>query len=175
MVRNTKGGKGSKGLARKLVSYSHSAPLRLPDNDLEVFAIVTKIYGPMCEVTTNSGVSLKCHIRGKFKGRAKRNSIITVGSIILVGFRDFEAPNFKSCDLLEVYSNDETHQLSLSSHLSQNITNLLNNGSCDSDLLFNNNNSNDNTNDCGYNNIDNHHNDNLNTDSGNNDLDLDFI
>jgi len=171
MVRNTKGGKGSKGLARKLVSYSHSAPLRLPDNDLEVFAIVTKIYGPMCEVTTNSGVSLKCHIRGKFKGRAKRNSIITVGSIILVGFRDFEAPNFKSCDLLEVYSNDETHQLTISSHLSINITNLLNQNSCDSDLIFNHNHSND---------IDNNnttpHTTHLCDDSGNNDhIDLDFI
>jgi translation initiation factor IF-1 len=127
MVKNSNGGKGAKSMARKLVNNysSNSNTLRLPDNNLEQFAIVTKMYGNMCQVYTNDNRDLKCHIRGKFKGRSKRNSFISMGSIILVGFRHFEAPNFSVCDLLEVYS---AHEISsITSLPSFNISSLLSN------------------------------------------------
>lgn len=112
MVKNTKGGKGSKSVARKLIHQEHNSFLRKPDNDFESFAVVTKMFGPMCEISLANGTLYKCHIRGKFKGRNKRNSIIATGSIVIVGFRDFEAPNFKTCDLLEVFDKDEIFKLS---------------------------------------------------------------
>jgi translation initiation factor IF-1 len=113
MVRNTKGGKGSKGLARKLVNNETSIKsyIRRPENELEVFALTTKMFGNMCEVVTCDGKTFKCHIRGKFKGKSKRNCIISVGKVLMVGFREFEAPNFKVCDLLEVYEPNEVNEL----------------------------------------------------------------
>ena len=127
MVKNSNGGKGAKSMARKLVNNysSNSSSLRLPECELEQFAIVTKMYGNMFQVYTNDNRDLKCHIRGKFKGRSKRNSFITMGSIVLVGFRHYEAPHFTVCDLLEVYSPHEIS--SITSLPSFNISSLLSN------------------------------------------------
>ena len=113
MVRNVNGGKNSKGFARKLTrtDTASNKSVRKPESEFEVFAVTTKMFGPMCEVFTNDGKTYKCHIRGKFKGRSKRNSIIAIGTILLVGFRDFEAPNFKTCDVLEVYDKEEVTRL----------------------------------------------------------------
>ena len=112
MVKNTKGGKGAKSMARKLVHNTNtSTALRLPEDDLELFAIVTKMYGNMCQIFTSDNRDLKCHIRGKFKGRSKRNSFISTGTIILIGYRHYEAPHFTSCDVLEVYDSHEVSSL----------------------------------------------------------------
>ena len=113
MVKNTKGGKGAKSLARKMVfaDSREKTYIRLPTSPLEQFALTTHMYGNMCQVTTIDGNSYKCVIRGKFTGRKKRQSFVSVGKILLVGFRDFEAPNFKLCDLLEVYDDNEIIQL----------------------------------------------------------------
>lgn len=144
MVKNTKGGKGSKSLARKLVnSYSESNTkrnIRKPENKYEVFALTTKMYGTMCEVLTSDGKTYKCHIRGKFRGRSKRNSIVSVGKILLVGFREFEEPNFKVCDLLEIYEPNEVNELQKMPDI--NIKNLIvqenTNGADSDDVLFTN-------------------------------------
>ena len=111
MVKNTKGGKGSKAFARKNFSAPVSRSVRLPHDPLEFIAIVTKMYGNMCDVTTSDNRSLKCHIRGKFKGRSKSFSFISTNKFVLVGLRDFEAPSYKNCDLLEVYDSTEVSQL----------------------------------------------------------------
>ena len=48
MVKNTTGGKGSKGLARKNET-AFTGKLRLPEDDeYEIFAIVTKSLGNFC-------------------------------------------------------------------------------------------------------------------------------
>lgn len=107
MVKNTKGGNKSKGFARKFLNHSSTSSLRLPQDPLESFALVTKMYGTMCEVMTHDLNLFKCHIRGKFRGRSKRNAIVAVGKWILIGFRDFEAPDFKNTDLLEIYDPHE--------------------------------------------------------------------
>jgi len=112
MVKNVKGGKGSKGFARKLMHTPMKTTVRVPENSLEVFAIVSKFYGNMCDITTVDGKMFKCMIRNKFRGRSKFSSLIVVGNIILVGFREFEAPNYKICDLLETYDSNDVRILS---------------------------------------------------------------
>jgi hypothetical protein len=104
--KNTKGGKGFKSFARKNISYTHNTVL--PSDPLEKIARVIRFFGNMCQIITQDedGKIYNCHIRGKFKGRSKRSCIISVGKYVLVGFRHFESPVFKNCDLLEVY--DET-------------------------------------------------------------------
>ena len=110
MVKNTTGGSGHKSQARKLVSTT-SSYLRLPRDEGEQFAIVVKNFGGgICSVVTMIGTSittLQCHIRGKFRSRNKKNNLITTASLLLIGLRDWEAPNYKVCDVLEVYSSDD--------------------------------------------------------------------
>jgi len=107
--KNTKGGKGFKSFARKNISYLSNTVF--PSNELEKIGRVVKFFGNMCQIITQDadGIIYNCHIRGKFKGRSKRSCIISVGKYVLVGFRHFETPVFKNCDLLEVY--DETTDL----------------------------------------------------------------
>jgi initiation factor 1A len=101
MVRNTQGGSGHKSQARKLVSSSRG-PVRTQLEEGAHFAMVFKLYGNgMCQVIADNGEELLCHIRGKFRGRNKSNNIVSVGSLLMVGLRDFSTK--KECDLLEVY------------------------------------------------------------------------
>ena len=106
MVKNTTGGKGSKSLARKLTSGSSSSHFPVPSNELETFALVTKMHGPSCDVLLPDGTKLLCHIRNKFRGRSKRQNVIVVSNVILVGFREWESTR-KSCDLMYVYDSGE--------------------------------------------------------------------
>jgi translation initiation factor IF-1 len=122
MVKNLKGGSKAKRQGRKFTSSSTSrSALRLSDNDLEIYACVIKHYGAgRCLVKTVHDNEMLCIIRHKFK---KRNSNVLVGSIILVGLREWEGPdNYKTCDLLELYD-QEDHNL-LKSIPSTNIINL---------------------------------------------------
>lgn len=111
MVKNRNGGKGTKGLARKLSSSNDNHRLRLSTSDDEKYAFVKQMLGNgMCSVVTNDNLTLICHIRSKFRGRSKRNNFVTKNSIILVGIRDWENP-FKNCDLLELYDDNDLIQL----------------------------------------------------------------
>jgi len=110
MVKNTTGGSGSKSYARKDFTANKSNKLRLSDDPCEKYAQVTKMYGEMCEVMCDDGVSRKCFIRGKFRGKGKRSSFIKVGEIVLVGLRSW-ASDSSQCDLLEVYTAQEIMQL----------------------------------------------------------------
>jgi initiation factor 1A len=113
MVKNTQGGNKSKGLARKNMSSSHEKRvLRLPTCSLEQIAVVTQLLGHgMFYVVTEEGVQLLGRIRNKFRGRSKRDNNLTKGIVVLVGLREWEAPNYKECDLLEVYDPNEIKQL----------------------------------------------------------------
>ena len=112
MVKNQKGGKGAKAMARRHESSDRlSSRLRLPTCEFELLACVTKMFGNgMCQVTTYNNLNLLCHIRNKFRGRSKFGNFIRTGSIILIGLRDWENP-FKNCDTLEIYSDIEIEQL----------------------------------------------------------------
>jgi translation initiation factor IF-1 len=122
MVKNTTGGTGTKGLARKHQSRGDSR-LRLPGDPLEKIACVTKMLGNgMCEIYTADNVRLIGHIGGKFRGKNKRNNMITIQSVLLVGLRDWERP-LKTCEVLTIY--EETHIDQLKSIPSVNMTNIL--------------------------------------------------
>jgi hypothetical protein len=80
---------------------------------MEHFAIVVKMFGPTCQVKLNDDSTLLCHIRNKFKGRHKSGNFIAVGSILLIGFREWESiTDRKNCDLLFVYDSLQTQALS---------------------------------------------------------------
>jgi translation initiation factor IF-1 len=113
MVKNTQGGNKSKGLARKNMSSFHDKKvLRLPSCTLEQIAVVTQLLGHgMFYVVTEEGVQLLGRIRNKFRGRSKRDNNLTKGIVVLIGLREWEAPNYKECDLMEVYDPNEIKQL----------------------------------------------------------------
>ena len=141
MVKNTNGGKGAKGLARKLSSNDNHR-LRLSASDDEKYAFVKQMLGNgMCSVVTNDNLTLICHIRSKFRGRSKRNNFVTKNSILLVGIRDWENPH-KNCDLLELYDDNDLIQLkklpSINLSLFDSFSSLNTSMFDDSDLLFTN-------------------------------------
>ena len=111
MVKNITGGTKTKGLARKHQSSGGDSRLRLPNDELEVVACVTKMLGNgMCEIYTNKDIRLIGHIRNKFRGRQKRNNMVTSGGIVLIGLRDWENP-VKNCDILTIYDDSQVSQL----------------------------------------------------------------
>jgi len=69
----------------------------------------------MCHVLCHDDKTRLCHIRGKFRGRGKRDNMITNGKWVLVGIRDYEsekaAGKLDNCDLLDVYSDQDKERL----------------------------------------------------------------
>lgn len=122
MVKNVNGGNKAKGYANKNFNKKREE-LRVSQNELEVYTQVTKVLGgSMCHVITLDGIEMLCHIRGKFRGRGKRDNFIGNGTWMLVGLRDWEDIETKkenksgkekllNCDVIEVYSDLEKNDL----------------------------------------------------------------
>ena len=96
MVKNVKGGSSHKSQARKFAGDANSSKqhskLRVIEEDGEIYAQITKNYGNgMCDALCIDNVTRLCIIRGKFRGRGKRDNTIRVGSWILAGKRDWES------------------------------------------------------------------------------------
>jgi hypothetical protein len=106
MVKNTTGGTGAKSLARKNQVNDDDHDLgnfRMPTNDLEKFAIITKMLGNgMCEVYTNDDIRLIAHIRNKFRGKNKRHNLFAIHMFVIVGLREWENPP-KNCDIISQF------------------------------------------------------------------------
>jgi translation initiation factor 1A len=119
MVKNVKGGSGHKGQARKFVVPSSSKQIvktRVALEDGELYAQVTKMLGNgMCHVLCQDNKTRLCFIRGKFRGRGKRDNMISNGRWILIGLRDYESEKaggkLDNCDLLDVYSDQDKERL----------------------------------------------------------------
>lgn len=118
MVKNTTGGSKTKGQARKFVNSKSSNSLRISTNELEVYAQVSKLLGgSMCHINDILGKTYLCHIRGKFRGRSKRDNFIEAGSWVLVGLREWSVGvensrgKLEECDLLEVYNDADKNRL----------------------------------------------------------------
>ena len=124
MVKNTKGGKNSKRMARKHVNEVSHKGIRYVREEGEMYATVTKHFGGQCEVVTTDGTTRLCVLRGKFKGRQRRDNNITNGSWVMVGVRDWEARSDgkNKCDLLYVYNDIEKDLLK--QNTSMNLTEL---------------------------------------------------
>lgn len=115
MVKNN-GGNKAKKMGRKFTSGgAGQAVTRLSECEEEMYACVTKYYGSgMCDVICIDGESRMCVIRKKFRGRSKRHNIVSVGSYVLVGLRDWEvvaAGKKRKCDLLEVYNQSDMEKI----------------------------------------------------------------
>ena len=118
MVKNT-GGNKTKGQARKFASSGpKSDALRVSEDECEVYGIVDVYLGNnMCQVLCIDNVTRLCHIRGKFRGRGKRDNTVSKGSWILVGLREWDiqkiekSKKIQECDLLEVYSDLDKDRL----------------------------------------------------------------
>jgi initiation factor 1A len=105
MVKNAFGGSKSKSVARKHET-STSQFLRMIQDPSEKFAIVKKIFGgSICQVFCDDLITRQAIIRGKFRGKGKRHNIISSGTLVLVGLRDFS--HSLVCDIIEVYSPTE--------------------------------------------------------------------
>ena len=123
MVKNTTGGSKAKCQARKFSTQPTTNRLRLAHEDAELYAKVVAMLGNgMCEVMCIDGKKRLCHIRGKFKGRGKRDNFITRESFILIGLREWEGDEVKevkgkiklpNCDLLEVYNNNDVSRIKM--------------------------------------------------------------
>jgi translation initiation factor IF-1 len=124
MVKNTTGGSSAKGMARKNTMQSGgrtSSKLRISEQEDEIYAVITKLSGGgMCIAQCIDKVTRTCIIRGKFKGKGKRDNIISPGSWVLVGAREWESDKTNSkkelnkCDLLEIYSDSDKKRLQAS-------------------------------------------------------------
>lgn len=118
MVKNVNGGSKAKGQARKFVTAPAKSTLRISHDELEIYAQVTKTLGNgMCHVICIDGETRLCHIRGKFRGRGKRDNLVGNGTWLLVGLREWELNSTKkegkleNCDLLEVYNGLDVQRL----------------------------------------------------------------
>lgn len=122
MVKNTMGGCNGKKVAHKHAVKSTKSGLRVSQNKSEIYGVVKRLNGNTFDVTCIDEKERRCFIRGKFKGRGKRDNIIEVDKWVLIGLREFQqAPSelvlvngkkeMEMCDLLEVYSSSEKETL----------------------------------------------------------------
>jgi translation initiation factor IF-1 len=174
MVKNTGGGSKHKSMARKNMAggAATGGPLRLPQEEGECFAKVSKMLGNgMCSVIVwNDNAQMQdvtCFIRGKFRSRNKKQNFVAPESFILVGLRDWSSSHDK-CDLLHLYDDHSIQHLSSNSFLFRDFYySFQNNDNNHNDqLIFNNNNNNNNNHD------NNHNNTHLDLDI---DIDIDLI
>lgn len=147
MVKNLIGGCKAKRLGRKFLTAEVIYDLQLASSPNELYACVNKIYGGTISVITTNDEELLCTIRKKFKGRNKRNNLITVGSIVLVELYDWqsstkETNKRRKCNLVNVYDSSEYDKLLSLPHLQINrLEKYVNNtkeNKTESDFIFSN-------------------------------------
>lgn len=116
MVKNAHGGNKSKGFARKnMVKKDHG--LRVASEEGEVYAQAVKVLGgSIASAIDVDGNPLKAHIRGKFRGRGKRDNFIGPNTWMLVGLHTWESEKSdksaaRNCDILEVYNDADKSRL----------------------------------------------------------------
>jgi hypothetical protein len=122
MVKNTMGGCNGKKVAHKHAVKSTKSGLRISQNKSEIYGVVKRLNGNTFDVACIDEKDRRCFIRGKFKGRGKRDNIIEVDKWVLIGLREFQQvpselvlvngkKEMEMCDLLEVYSSSEKETL----------------------------------------------------------------
>ena len=133
MVKNNIGGNRAKGFARKNLIKRDTA-LRVADEEGEIYAQAVKVMGgSIASAIDLEGNPLRAHIRGKFRGRGKRDNFIAPGTWLLVGLHSWESDKsgsksseIRNCDILEVYSDSDKNRLK-SSVTSVNWNTFINN------------------------------------------------
>jgi len=148
MVKNTIGGSKTKGQARKM-GGGQTNKLRVSRDELEVYSVAVRAYGnAMFEVLGVDNIKRLCHIRGKFKGRGKRDNFVTVGTYLVVGLREWESQDamitqqkMPNCDLIAVYSDVDKNRLKMDeSHIHWDVLQAMEDsqavGKCDTTIHF---------------------------------------
>ena len=119
MVKNKKGGSKHKRMARKNISTSNfTRKLRKAEIEGEMYARVLSIYGGghaaiLCADNKNRTLV----IRGKFRGRNKRDNTIKTNSIVLVALRSVSMGEVvqqnkkEKADLIYVYNQSDMDEL----------------------------------------------------------------
>ena len=116
MVKNNTGGNKAKGFARKNLVKRDTA-LRVACEEGEIYAQAVKVMGgSIASAIDINGNPLRAHIRGKFRGRGKRDNFIAPGTWLLVGLHDWQTDKSKpsdlrDCDILEVYNETDKNRL----------------------------------------------------------------
>lgn len=121
MVKNKKGGSGHKKMARKNVAPKggYNRKLRLVKEEGEMYARITAISGGGHAVIMCADKKIRTLvIRGKFRGRNKRDNTIKLNGIVIAGLRSHSMGEVVSgtkkkekADLLYVYNNNEIEEL----------------------------------------------------------------
>ena len=129
MVKNIKGGNKSKKFARKhLNEPEQKIRYKSTKEQDEQYACVIKMCGgDICHVICEDGNKRICVIRKKFRGRGKRDNILSPDVIVLIGVRSWEVRaegKLEKSDLLHVYSSTDKEKLINESKLSQNFIEL---------------------------------------------------
>jgi initiation factor 1A len=140
MVKNVKGGSSHKKEASKFAKPNDNKvalKLRVSEDPYEVYAQITALLGnSMCHVICQDGKTRLCIIRGKFRGKRKRDNTLTKGKWVLIGLRDYEIEKkdkLETCDLLDIYSDQDKDRLQ-SKVVDVNWTPFLNNDSINSQM-----------------------------------------
>lgn len=115
MVKNTQGGSSHKKFARSSMAPANKTYLRTAREEGEIYAYVSKMFGNgMCNVVDMNGTDYLCIIRGKFRGKNRKNNKLEIGTWTLVGLRSWESTKEGekiTCDLLEIYTKEEIDRL----------------------------------------------------------------
>lgn len=126
MVKNKKGGSSHKKMARKHVNpQNRNRKLRLVKESGEMYGKIVKIEGGgNFEVLCNDNKRRLMIIRKKFKGRNKRDNTLRVGTMVMVGTRDWQVMSNKKrekVDLLEVYKDSQLNELSKDKNINLDV------------------------------------------------------
>lgn len=122
MVRNKKGGSGHKKMARKKIAPKggyKSRKLRKVVEEGEIYARITAISGGgHAVILCSDGKIRTLVIRGKFRGRNKRDNTIKINSLIIAGLRSVTMGEVVSgknkkekADLIYVYNESDFEEL----------------------------------------------------------------
>ena len=120
MVKNKKGGSSHKKMARKNVAPKggYNKKLRKAVEEGEMYARVTAMLGGgHARIICADGVERTLVIRGKFRGRNKRDNTLKLNTFVLVGLQSvsfgavIQKGKLEKADLLEVYKEGQKEEL----------------------------------------------------------------
>ena len=115
MVKNKSGGRNNRKMASKNAVAGARSTIRLVKDEDEIYAKATAMLGNgMATVICSDKKTRLLQIRKKFRGRNKRDNSISIGSILLVGLRSWEArtdAKKEKVDLLYVYNESQYETL----------------------------------------------------------------
>lgn len=120
MVKNKKGGSGHKKMARKNVAPKggYNKKIRKALEEGEMYARVTAMLGGgHARIICADGKERTLVIRGKFRGRNKRDNTIKLNTFVLVGLQSvsfgavIQKGKMEKADLLEVYKEGQKEEL----------------------------------------------------------------